>query len=214
MRCPERWGRHALYGEAETPRDELLLRRWNNPLVRADHCVSKAALLLPENQAMGRIVRWFRLLHNAKAVSADIASNDAGQIFSWIAGERVFWWASLLDHEGFDIDRHCGVFENSGRRSPRTIVQLYELIFPDTAKQPVSVRYRRIVRARVLCHATCKSKLSDEIPHPRVVCIEVFLLFVLRGGVVVVIPCRVIRWYHDLKILVLSMPFRLHAAIR
>ena len=163
---------------------------------------------------MGRIVRRFRLLHNAKAVGADIASNDGGQIFAWIAGERVFWWASLLDHEGFDIDRHCGVFEKSGRHSPRTVLQLYELIFPDTAKQPVSVRYRCIVCARVVCHAKCKSKLSDEILHARMVCIEVFLLFFLSGGVVVVIPCRVIRWHHDLKILVLSMPFRLHAAIR
>jgi hypothetical protein len=34
---------------------------------------------------MGRIVRRFRLLHNPKAVGADIASNDAGQIFARIA---------------------------------------------------------------------------------------------------------------------------------
>ncbi|MGH8575667.1 MAG: hypothetical protein ACREXX_19335 [Gammaproteobacteria bacterium] len=46
------------------------------------------------------------------------------------------------------------------------------------------------------------------------VCIEVFLLFILSSGVVVVIPCRAIRWHYDFKILVLSMPFRLHAAIR
>lgn len=52
---------------------------------------------------MGRIVGRFRLLHYAKASGADVASNDGGQIFAWIAGECVFWWASLLDHEGFDI---------------------------------------------------------------------------------------------------------------
>ena len=118
---------------------------------------------------MGRIVRPFRLLHNAKAVGADIASNDGGQIFARISGERVFWWASLLDHEGFDIHRHFGVFEKCGRRSPRTVLQRYELIFPDTAKQPVSVQYRRIVRARVVCHAKWKSKLSDELLNVRMV---------------------------------------------
>ena len=53
-----------------------------------------------------------------KSVGANVASNDRGEIFAWIAGERVFWRASLLDHKGFDIHRHFGGFEKSGGHSP------------------------------------------------------------------------------------------------
>jgi hypothetical protein len=66
--------------------------------------------------------------------------------------KRVRWWSPIPYHHGLQIDREFWIQERSGRNGRIAMLVPKDMATMNPAKEPLVVRYARVIRKGSGCH--------------------------------------------------------------